>query len=330
MTALIELYANNAYSTLSGAISNTATSLTLATGTGSRFPSPVVGAQFFRLDLTSASSPNTIFEIVYVTQRSGDTLTIQRGQEGSTAQAWAIGDLCGNEPTAGMFNQFVQPWVGTDTGVANAYVVSTPQHESAYYSGMPCTFTTIHASTSTAPTLNLNSLGAATIKNADGTAILSGQIPANTPISVVYNSADTSWRLQSPIGIPTGLIPGRAAGIDPSGRITSALSTLVQLNMLSNWAEPIQSQIGSPGFTIGPQGVLMQWATGTSSTSGDVVTFAEAFPNAINTVFISISTADSVTLAGNGYCGYQILNNQQVKIFSVNGTPAVSVMAIGY
>ena len=330
MTALIELYANNAYSTLANGITSTDTTINLAPGTGARFPNPTSGTQFFRLNLTSAATPNVPLEIVYVIARSTNALTVLRGQEGTTAQAWLLGDLCANEPTAGMFNQFVQPWTGVDTGAVNAYVVSTPQAQGAYYTGMPCTFYTLNANTSTTPTLNLNGLGAKVIKNADGTALLASQLLANTPISVLYDSSDASWRLQSPLGMPTNLTPSRAAGIDPSGRITAAAPSLVQLNMLQNWNEPIQSQAGTPGWVINPQGILMQWATGYASTDGGLISFAESFPNAISAVFVSIATADSATLASNGYCGYQIVTNQQIRVYSVVGVPAVSVMAIGY
>ena len=281
MTATIELYANNAYSTIAATLSSSATSMTVATSTGSRFPSPT-GNQFFRLTLTSHSSPNTIFEIVYVTARSGDVLTITRGQEGSTAQSWAISDLCGNVPTAGMLNQFQQPSVGIDTGSVNAYVVSTPQHETSYYTGMPLTFYTLHANTTTAPTLNLNGLGASTIKNADGSALLSGQLQANVPISVAYNTNDSSWRLVSPLGLPTGLTPSRAVGTDPSGRLTAALPSLSQLNLLANWTNAIQTNIGSgTGWTINPQGLILQWGNYVTSTNpSQTVTFPIAFPNA--------------------------------------------------
>lgn len=296
MTATIELYANNAYSTIAATLSSSATSMTVASGTGSRFSSPT-GNQFFRLTLTSVNAPNTIFEIVYVTARSGDVLTIIRGQEGSTAQSWAIGDLCGNVPTAGMLNQFQQPSVGIDTGVVNAYVVSTPQHETSYYTGMPLTFYTIHANTTTAPTLNLNGLGAKTIKNADGSALLSGQLQANVPISLAYNASDTSWRLVSPLGMPTGLTPSRAVGTDPSGRIAVAAPSLVQLNMLQNWANAIQTNIGAgTGWTINPQGLIFQWGTYiTSSNPSQTVTFPVTFPNAFIQGWATQGNANSST-----------------------------------
>ena len=298
MTATIELYANNAYSTIAATLSSGATSMTVASGTGSRFPSPT-GNQFFRLTLTSLNSPNTIFEIVYVTARSGDVLTIVRGQEGSTAQSWAISDLCGNVPTAGMLNQFQQPSVGIDTGAVNAYVVSTSQHETSYYTGMPLTFYTLHANTTTTPTLNLNGLGASTIKNADGSAVLSGQIQANVPIALAYNTNDSSWRLVSPLGLPTGLTASKAVGTDPSGRLTTSLSSLVQLNMLSNWLNPLQESDASNGWVKLPTGLIVQWGSHQITANPTAVFFPIPFPNNMLSVVVSEGAATGTWAGGN-------------------------------
>lgn len=329
MTATIELYANNAYSTIAATLSSSATSMTVASGTGTRFPSPT-GNQFFRLTLTSHNSPNTIFEIVYVTARSGDVLTIIRGQESSTAQSWAISDLCGNVPTAGMLNQFQQPSVGIDTGAVDGYLVSTPQHQTVYYTGMPCTFYSLNANTSAVPTLDLNGLGAAAIKNANGSALLSGQLPANTPISVVFNSDDFSWRLVSPFGLPTSLSPLKAVVTDSVGRITNADPSVAQINYLANWNNSIQQNMSNPGYLIQPQGMLFQFGTGTASTAGVDFTFAVPFPNAMQYAFATVLTASSASLSANGPVGCNIINQQTVRVYSVVGTPAVSVLAIGY
>jgi len=93
------LFANNASSTLAAPISNSATSLTLASGAGAEFPNPSAGQQF-ALTLNDAAT-GLLTEIVYCTARSGDTLTVVRAQEGTVAQNWLAGDLAASLITAG-------------------------------------------------------------------------------------------------------------------------------------------------------------------------------------------------------------------------------------
>lgn len=113
--ALQFLFANNAQSTLAASISAGATTVTLAAGTGTLFPSPGAGQQFA---LTFISAITGIpGEIVYCTARSADTLTIMRGQEGTTAQSWNVNDLAANFITSGQAAQFLQNNIGgTFTG----------------------------------------------------------------------------------------------------------------------------------------------------------------------------------------------------------------------
>lgn len=101
------LAANNAYSTLSGSISASDTTISVAPGTASLFPVPVPGTSYFLLTLKIAASP-TIYEIVQVTDVSGDDLTVIRGQEGTTAIAWSAGAVAANLFTAGSFDVLVQ------------------------------------------------------------------------------------------------------------------------------------------------------------------------------------------------------------------------------
>lgn len=100
------VFSNNAGSTLAGSISNSATTLVLAAGTGALFPNPAAG-QAFRLTLTDAAT-GTLHEIVEATARSGDTLTIVRAQEGTTARAWSAGDLAEHWCTAGSMGAMIQ------------------------------------------------------------------------------------------------------------------------------------------------------------------------------------------------------------------------------
>lgn len=100
------LFANNASTTLSAPISAGATSVTLASGTGALFPSPSAGQQF-ALTFNDAAT-GLLTEITYCTARSGDTLTIVRGEEGTTAQSWLAGDLAANLVTAGVMAAMLQ------------------------------------------------------------------------------------------------------------------------------------------------------------------------------------------------------------------------------
>ena len=83
------LFTNNASTNLAASITSGATSLTVTTGTGSLFPNPTA-PDYFLVTLIGISG--TPIEIVKCTARSGDTLTIVRGQEGTTPSAFNGGD----------------------------------------------------------------------------------------------------------------------------------------------------------------------------------------------------------------------------------------------
>lgn len=86
-----QLFANNAKSTLSGAITDVATALAVQAGHGARFPNPS-GGDWFLATLVDSSGN---IEIVKVTARSTDTFTtIVRAQEGTTAIAFAGSSKC--------------------------------------------------------------------------------------------------------------------------------------------------------------------------------------------------------------------------------------------
>jgi len=79
--------ANNASGTLATAINAADTGLVLTTGDGAEFPALSAGEYFYA---TLTSSQGTM-EIVKVTARSGDSLTVVRAQEGTVANSFAVG-----------------------------------------------------------------------------------------------------------------------------------------------------------------------------------------------------------------------------------------------
>lgn len=106
--------ANNVNTQLATAALSTATTLVLASS--ANLPT-LTGGQMMPLALNDAATGG-IYETVYATAISGATLTVLRGQEGSSALNWSVGDfaLCG--PTAGTVAM-------VDGNPSNAFFVAT-------------------------------------------------------------------------------------------------------------------------------------------------------------------------------------------------------------
>lgn len=176
-------FANDASSTLAAPISNVATTVNLAVGTGALFPSPGAGQQF-ALTFNDAAT-GLLTEVVYCTARSGDALTIVRAQEGTTAQTWIAADLASNLLTAGTMQGLAQVpqaqgniWnYAVDSGAANAYVVAFSPAVGAVVAGTPIWVKIAHTNTG-ASTLNFGA-GALPIINPDSTTVGGGAMSAN-------------------------------------------------------------------------------------------------------------------------------------------------------
>lgn len=90
---------NNAFGTLSAGINTTDTTVTVDSGQGTRFPTLGSGEYFFA---TLVDTSNNL-EIVKVTARSTDSMTVIRAQDDTTAAAFAIGDRIELRPVAALF-----------------------------------------------------------------------------------------------------------------------------------------------------------------------------------------------------------------------------------
>lgn len=89
-------WANNATTTIASGISDSATTITVAGASGALFPNAGSGDYFY----ATLNNSNNDIEIVKVTGRSGDVMTVVRGQDGTTAAAWVGGDKFELRPTA--------------------------------------------------------------------------------------------------------------------------------------------------------------------------------------------------------------------------------------
>lgn len=82
-------FSNNASSNITHALTAATTSISITPGTGDRFPSLVEGKDYFYATLAG----NNGLEIVKVTKRVFDTMTVERAQDGTDALLFNQGDL---------------------------------------------------------------------------------------------------------------------------------------------------------------------------------------------------------------------------------------------
>ncbi len=127
MTRLVR-FANNAVSRLAAGITNSATSLSVTPGDGAKFPS-LSGSRYFMATLVRADGTT---EVVKVTARSTDTMTIVRGSEAvggaSTAYSFSAGDRVENRLTSGVLDSEIDrldaaALIGTVSKTANYSVL---------------------------------------------------------------------------------------------------------------------------------------------------------------------------------------------------------------
>ncbi len=223
MAAINLLFANNAQTTIANSIGPTAVAVNLSAGQGALFPNPdPVANEYFVGTFTDAAT-GLIREIVWVTQRVGDTLTIVRGREGTSGLSWTANDLFAELWTAGQAEALVQVPaaqaqsfnVGEDTGSTNAYVCALdPVVPVAPGNGFPVRLLADNTNTG-ASTLDAG-WGAVAVRRRDGSALIGGEIVAGHITDLLYN-ADTG---QFEVGPGPATSAAVNAGTDQQSYIT--------------------------------------------------------------------------------------------------------------
>lgn len=98
----------------------------------------------------------------------------------------------------------------SDTGAADAYVVSLTYAPTSYVDGMQVVFKPANTNTG-ASTLNVNSLGTKNLTRQDGSVLLAGDIPADSILEVRYNSTSDSFEVNGSALGATGTMASQNA-----------------------------------------------------------------------------------------------------------------------
>lgn len=314
-TDLELLFANNASTTLGSALSSGATSLTVASGTGSEFPLPSPGQAFVVTLVPSDSVTGVPNEVVLCTSRTGDVLTIVRGQEGTTPTAYNVGDTVAMFPTEGTMSQFAQPRdtqqqagnVAADSGTTNAGVVTLSPAPAALsdLEGVPIRVLKTGTGNTGPYTLNVNTLGAIPILQG-GRALTGGELPANTYFDVLYNAAG-HFDLMSGLGYQVAVPSAIQAASYISGIDGGSAANVYTLDLTPAWT-------ASPSDFMTVNIRLRHTNTGASTLA---VGGGSAFP------ILKFSGGTAVDVAANDL----INGHSYILQYNGGGTPFWQVMS---
>jgi len=288
----VQLFANNAKTTLASPINATQTTITVAPGTGVLFPSPSSG-QGFKVTLVSATSAS-VYEICLCTARSGDTLTVVRAQEGTSGTPFLLNDIVGNYDTADVMANLVQVLqlqnqyylYAVASGSANALAATIPSPLTSIPDGMSIVVKATAANTG-ATTLNLTlgstSTGAQAIVTGNNTALVGGEIPGSGyPITLSYSSTFGAWvitdgninlSLYAYINSPTFTGTPRVPTAAFNDNSTIIASTSWVQNQLANYA-PIYNPTftGTPAAPTAPSGTSTTQIATTAFVQNQIAT----------------------------------------------------------
>lgn len=188
-----QLFANNATGYLNASITNIQTSIILQTGNGATFPSPTSGDYFYATIFDGISN----IEIVKVTARSVDTLTVVRGQDGTSAVSFPTGSIIEVRAVKGNYENLAQKTGDTVTDIT----VDTLNSSNVNITGGSVTnLTTLGISgTGTAPTkaYGTNTTDIAT------TAFVQTALRAIYPVGSVYINASSTTNPATLLGFGT-------------------------------------------------------------------------------------------------------------------------------
>ena len=298
MTAFV--FANFIDTTLAAATASTADTFSLSSSANL----PVLGpGEIMPLVLNDAAT-GLVYEIVYVTAISGTTLTVLRGQEGTSAQNWSAGDYIFSAFTTGS----TAPVNGTHSPVASEtlpavnHLVVTPGTLTA---AIDLTLNDQAAAGSSVTAFGSAAAydvtvqspvttGSPYIELPDGSQVYSWVIPASSPTQGIHADWDgTNWR-------------ARTFGQEVVAPATQN-NAAVQLGQVINGTPAVGAQANSTTATS----LTATTATFTAPCNGWAIVFAYGMSSETGTssTGITASLSAPTALASNNYTAYSAYNS---------------------
>lgn len=333
------LFANDATTTLASPISSGATSVTLISGTGALFPAPT-GGQYFCLTFVDAAT-GLINEITHCTGRSGDTLTIVRGQEGTTAVSWLAGDTAANFLTAGTIAALQAGFpTGTEHLTANTTLSITDSGNFIRVGGTAVAITLPAAASVSGMPVGIFA-GAACIVSiiGSGGAFAGGAVNGTTSVSlpagdfICIQSDGTRWAVfsASPDILAGGAIALQSwvtANFDALGAAATAQANAeaYALALQGNY-ENVHNVTASTTFVTSDFG----WVLRLSSATTGAKTFTIPIPQLGATFLIENNSSFSLVISvdgGNRFYGYVGGGSYQFALQPSITLPSGSVVEI--
>lgn len=225
------LVKNNAYSTLASTITDVATSISLAAGTGSRFP-VISGGDYFYATLIDTSNN---LEVVKVTARSTDTLTVVRAQDGTTARSYSSGSRIELRITAALI-QDIRDGITPGDGTVTAAKLASNAVETAKIANDAVTFAKIQ-NIATARALGRSSALSGDVEEITASQLL--DFLGATQGNIAYRGA-SGWVVLTPGTAVQALVSGGAAANVAWGKPSYAPDVIIQ----------DQKTVGSEGGTF--------------------------------------------------------------------------------